>query len=392
MPSLPQELVDSIVALVDDPPAQRAIFKSLWLHPHQQGSLKVEAASESLAAFPHLAAYVHHLTMVIPHLEGEIYALESILLTVRNLERLVINGRSMRWSSVAPRLKSALQTIITLPSLHTLHLAAMFGLPSDLICSAASSVSTLAFYRTRLHQSEDPQHPPSLASDVQLTHIMLLDSGERVKDLCNLFLAVPARVTRLERLSIHIDPQSRTYADQFLTAISPSLRHLSLAIGGVPEPINLSPLPLVRTLDVQVLISGSRRFPTNFPTTFANLAEAFPSIEVLTLLLIFSPKPPKSPETWWLFEGTLSDLGPSFPNRTRFLHLRRVHCKLIPRHAEYDLSAAFRHFCTAMDECMPGLRGTGILTCSLGEALPSHLQIFHQHTESSSAQMYMQAE
>ncbi|KAJ7255547.1 hypothetical protein C8J57DRAFT_1721642 [Mycena rebaudengoi] len=382
MPSLPQELVDSIVSGVDDysslkscslvstsfvAPAQRIIFKSLRLvaggkHP------KIDVVGDSLAASPHLATYIRHLTVILsnPDSEHEVHAMESILLAVRNIERLKIDGRSMQWESIAPNLRAALQMIIALPSLHALSMVAVFGLPSTIIYSAASSVSTLGFHRVAVNRSDGPQQPPSVALDVQLTHLMLVGTGEAVHDLCDVFLAAPAQVARLERLSIDLDRRSHPYMDQFFTAIAPSLRHLSLDIHmHSHEPISPPHLPLVRALDLQVSINARRSLPQNFLITFSNFAAAFPGIEVLTLAFVFFPRDPESPENPWRFQATLSDLGPSFPNRTRLL--------LVPRTAEPDLSAAFSHFCAAMEEHMPGLRGIGILTCSLGARLPSYL-------------------
>ncbi|KAJ7261027.1 hypothetical protein C8J57DRAFT_1514250 [Mycena rebaudengoi] len=190
------------------------------------------------------------------------------------------------------------------------------------------------------------------------------------RDLCDIFHSAPAQVARLERLSIHLNRHGRPYINQFLTAIAPSLCHLSLEIGSVTEPIAPPHLPLVRALDLQISINARRSLPPNFRATFSNFATSFPGIEAFTLVVIFFPRHPENP---WRFKGTRSDLGPSFPNRARLLHLRRVHCRLVPGIAERDLSATFSHFCATMDECMPGLRGTGILTCSLGATLPSYL-------------------
>ncbi|KAJ7259246.1 hypothetical protein C8J57DRAFT_1339859 [Mycena rebaudengoi] len=113
MASLPQELVNSIVDQLDDyssltsctlvstsfvAPAQQAIFKSLCIHTEL--SLRHPtplAASDSLAAFPHLATYIRLLQFDLSHLESEVQALESIFLAVRNLERLIISGSGMQW-------------------------------------------------------------------------------------------------------------------------------------------------------------------------------------------------------------------------------------------------------------------------------------------------------
>ncbi|KAJ7257140.1 hypothetical protein C8J57DRAFT_1649383, partial [Mycena rebaudengoi] len=238
MASLPQELVNSVVNQLDDyssltscalvstsfvAPAQKATFKSLCTHTElSHGHPTILAASDSLAAFPHLATYIRLLKIDLSHLEHEVQALESILLVVRTLERLIICGRRKRWDSIAPTLKIVIENKYHHAMGYIQSLYLIFHLIS---------------FTARLEEREPVEPAPGLAFDVRLTHLALSDSGWGTKALCNLLVSsAPSRTARLERLSIVVDQASRRYDSEPLSTIAPSLRHLSLGIGTIPQP------------------------------------------------------------------------------------------------------------------------------------------------------------
>ncbi|KAJ7256937.1 hypothetical protein C8J57DRAFT_1343357 [Mycena rebaudengoi] len=385
MASLPQELVNSIVDQLDDyssltscalvstsfvVPAQQAIFKSLCIHTELSHRHPTPlAASDSLAAFPHLATYLRLLQCDLSHLESEVQALESIFLAVRNLERLIISGSGMQWSSVPSALKIGIQNIIALPSLYGLHLITIYNLSSDFIYHAASSVSVLSTYRVSPEQnSEQPRYP---FPDLGLTHLILSDAGWRARNICDLFLpAAPSHTARLERLSVVMDSECRISESELLSAIAPSLRHLSLRIGKSRKAIDLPHLPLVRTLELKLLVDP--QYP-GVPPTLSKIATTFPNIQLLTLVFILNPYRPDQPVSQSLFAGTLL----SFPARTQFTHLRQVHCQLLPRDRRHDLSVVFAYFCTTMDKQLSSFRETGILRCSLADASHRFFRLNH---------------
>ncbi|KAJ7257067.1 hypothetical protein C8J57DRAFT_1649242, partial [Mycena rebaudengoi] len=139
---LPQELIEAImVCLRDDyaslnacslvstsfvSPAQRGIFRSLWLHA--AGSLqhpKFQATAAALAQFPHLGSYIRDLTIGLgdSDVEFDHSALELILCAVQNVERLMISSeRTMNWKRLRKGLRSALRAVIMLPALRSLYL------------------------------------------------------------------------------------------------------------------------------------------------------------------------------------------------------------------------------------------------------------------------------
>ncbi|KAJ7257078.1 hypothetical protein C8J57DRAFT_1721337 [Mycena rebaudengoi] len=380
MASLPQELINSVVDHLDDyssltscalvstsfvAPAQQAIFKSLCIHTElSYGHPTPLAANDSLAAFPHLATYIRLLKFDLSHLEHEVQALKSIFLAVRNLERLIISGAGMRWNSIAPTLKIAIQDIIALPSFYGLHLVSIEGLPSHFLYHAAALISVLSTYSVSLEESEDSHLSPGLVSDFRLTDLILSDSGWRTEPLYHRFLAI--QTTHLERLTIIMDAESRAYDSEFLSAFTPSLRHLSLRIGRIREPIDLPHLPLLRSLEIKRFANARFLDSPGFQPTFSEIAIAFRNLELLTLVFIFTPNLPNSPASPSLFAETL----PPFPDRAQFPHLRQVHCQLLPRDTGHDFSPAFVHFCAAMDAQLACFRGTGILRCSLADTSP----------------------
>ncbi|KAJ7225019.1 hypothetical protein C8J57DRAFT_1253003 [Mycena rebaudengoi] len=380
MASLPQELVNYVVDQLDDypslnscalvstsfvAPAQQAIFHSLSIYTEldRRGHPTPPEASDSLTAFPHLAGYIRVLKIDIVHDNLEAEALNSILRAVRNLDRLIISGAGMRWTSIAPTLRMAIQDITTLPSLYGLHLVSIDDLPSQFIYRAASLVSVLSTHYVNLEQSGDANHPPNLISDVRLTHLLLSSFGPQSKALCDLFLVAASSYTaRLARLSTFIAPDNYTYVSALLSAISPSLRHLSLGINKFTEPFDLPHLPLVCTLEVK-LLDVQRNFYPSVQPALSTLATSFPNIALLTLVFVVSQLPParRNPSLFL-------DIFPSFPDSTQLPHLREVHCQLLPRDRAHGVSSVFRYFRAAMDaQLSMHLPEPRILRCSLAE-------------------------
>ncbi|KAJ7468105.1 hypothetical protein FB451DRAFT_1481738 [Mycena latifolia] len=82
---------------------------------------------------------------------------------------------------------------------------------------------------------------------------------------------------------------------------------------------------------------------------------------------------PLYPEVAWEDEGPLPILGPSFINRTEFLHLRRVHCKFLRFKGALYVGTRLQHSINVMESSMPGLQDTDILICTLGGEVPEYL-------------------
>ncbi|KAJ7270440.1 hypothetical protein C8J57DRAFT_1716521 [Mycena rebaudengoi] len=389
MPTLPPELIDAIVAQLREEyaslnacslvsnafvaPAQRRIFRSLWLHT--AASLRhptFQVAAASLAQFPHLSSYIRDLTIDLgaSDVELEHSALESALRAAKDLERLMISAMSvMNWKELPYGLRSALRAVVLLPSLQELHLAYVIEVPSDFIFLAASSISFLSTRQVVLDEEGETDFDIQDAPTLRLTHLMI---RAHMRSFGSLLLAAPAHIiSRLERLTVRMSSGSREYDSRLLTAVAPSLRTLSLIIDSHSAPLDFPHMPLINTFEIETLVISHRDrwLPPEYQTTFAKIAAAFPGIEVLTLAFRFVPEHPEIP---WRWASIFPMMGAYFSTRTKLVHLRQIHCKLIPTRGQPDEAAAIRHLRDAMDQWMPGVP-PHMVTFSLGQLKPIFL-------------------
>ncbi|KAJ7259271.1 hypothetical protein C8J57DRAFT_1339953 [Mycena rebaudengoi] len=340
MHRLPQELIEAImVCLRDDyaslnacslvstsfvPPAQRGIFRSLWLHA--AGFLqhpKFQATAGALAQFPHLGSYIRDLTIGLGDSDVD-----------KNVERLMISSRrTMNWKRLPKGLRSSLLAVVMLPALRSLYLCCIIQVPLDVIFLAASSVSFLSIHYVSLDKKEETefaiQDPPN--GNTQLTHLMIRSTGLHMTNFCNLLLAAPAHISRIERLTIICLP----------------LRDLSILADELISPIDFPHMFLVRTLEIETFVDDRRWLPVEYRSTLVKIATAFPGIEVLTLPFRFDPEHPEIP---WRPDSTFPEMGASFSTRIKLVHLRQVHFKLIPSGGRSYEEGAIRHLRDAVEQ------------------------------------------
>ncbi|KAJ7468102.1 hypothetical protein FB451DRAFT_1258100 [Mycena latifolia] len=381
MASLPQELVDAIIDEVHDkaslkscalvattflPPSQRSIFRSLSVYRQQsQRRQNLVAASGFLTASPHLASYVRDMIIELPNGGPECAHLEIVLRSIHNVERLVVSGKSVLWTRLGPGARTALLDSVALPSLSRLHLMNIRGVPVALI-AVATSIPVISFCGISMDTREEP---PNLSiqlhnssSPPRILHLILVDSGLLVRPICDFLPRTAPYTGHIERLEIRIDPYSGEYDQRLLVACANTLKYLVIDPGALLEPINIPHLPLVCGVEMKVFVDHNRHLPTHFPSTLLRLASALPLVETITLAFVVEPLHPK---VAWSDPGPLPIFGTSFANRLELLHLRRVHYKLLQRNTFGSTDALFRRFVSAMESRMPGLQGTGILTCTL---------------------------
>jgi hypothetical protein len=120
----------------------------------------------------------------------------------------------------------------------------------------------------------------------------------------------------------------------------------------------------VLEVEIKTFVGDNRRLGLFFSSNLLQVASSLPLVETITLVFVVQPLYPGL-EVDWPDEGPLPIFGPSFMDRTQLLHLRRVHCILRRNKAFGDESAVFDRFVPAMESKMPGLRGRGILKCTL---------------------------
>ncbi|KAJ6487710.1 hypothetical protein C8R45DRAFT_254722 [Mycena sanguinolenta] len=123
-------------------------------------------------------------------------------------------------------------------------------------------------------------------------------------------------------------------------------------------------LPSVLEAEFKIYIDASRKLPAFISSSLSRIVSSLPLVETLTLIFTVEPL---FPEVEWADEDPLPIFGAAFKNRTQLLHLRRVNCRLIQGNNLDSRSTLFDHFMRAMELRMPGLEGTGILTCVLAE-------------------------
>ncbi|KAJ7668029.1 hypothetical protein B0H17DRAFT_1210181 [Mycena rosella] len=393
MACLPQELVDAIIDRIPDKtslkqcalvapsflaPSQRRIFRSLSVYRGQsQRRPNLAAASALLTASPHIASYVRNLLVELPNFILESPSLETVLRALRNLERLVVSGKSVAWNNLEPGARSALFHSVALPSLVRLHLVNVRDVPWALIV-AATSIPVLSFYAILMDQREDPhpliQHHES-SSSPRLRHLILNDAGPSTPPICDFLLQsmTPPHTSRIERLEIRIVPFSGGYDQRLLAACASTLQYLVIDPGALIQSINIPHMPLVRGVEINIFIDRNRRLPALFPSTLSQLASSMPLLETITLAFVVEPT---HPEAAWSDAGPLPILGLSFKDRMELLHLRAVHCKLLQRNTfgtPEGPDTLFSRFVDAMESRMPGLQDTGILTCTLTEPQPRYV-------------------
>ncbi|KAJ7196498.1 hypothetical protein GGX14DRAFT_672652 [Mycena pura] len=409
---LPQELLDAIVDNVDNvhdattlrscaliatsfrAPCQRVLFRTLWLYRERsQRRPSLEEASALFTASPHLASYVRDLTVELTDIPPESAALEVALraLAAANLERLVLLGRSTKWTGLGHGTAAALLACLALPSLRRLHLMNLFRVPSAVL-AAAMAIPVVSLYRVLLNTREDlevyRQSHESIASP-RLRHLILTDSpfGAALPIFDWLLHSRdPPYTASMKRLELRLEPDSHGsgHDQRLLASCSGTLEYLVIDPGGIllffaaarfslisnttalVRQIIIPHLPLVRTVELKVFVDYRRRLPSFFSSTIANIASALPLVETIDLRFIVELL---DPEPAWddPAAGHVPVFDPSFANRSQLLHLRSVHCKLSVRGVPYPmaLETPFARFVAAMGAWMPGLRDAGFLVCSL---------------------------
>ncbi|KAJ7032039.1 hypothetical protein C8F04DRAFT_671817 [Mycena alexandri] len=373
---LPQELVDAIIDQVDEvttvksctlvsgpflSSAQRKLFRVARILAGRR-NLSLADYSHFLSESPHIASYIRDLD-IRAHPMTEPAALIHILAVVRNVECFTLTIVEMPKNN--PAFTAALLDCVCRPTLRRLHLLYMQGVPSTIL-SAAMAVPAVSFWHISMDATEEL---PQSDFTPRIRQLSLLNSGSAVLDICN-FLLHPRKLlytTHIEYVQIRMDPDSASYDHRFLSACARTLKFLAIDPGALVDTINLPYLPFVLGVEIEIYIDHSRQLPRHFPSTLERLASSLPIVETITLSFVVEPL---HPEFAWSDQGALPILGPSFKNRTEFLHLRRVHCKLRARNAASYKGPVFDRFVEAMEMKMSGLLGTEILTCAVVNPQP----------------------
>ncbi|KAJ6595173.1 hypothetical protein DFH09DRAFT_1413147 [Mycena vulgaris] len=182
----------------------------------------------------------------------------------------------------------------------------------------------------------------------------------------------PGYLDKVLRLTVGVNPETCTQAHRLIAAIANTLLHLEIRCGGLPSslsrpaafpnmqtgflaPLELPPLPDLRTLKLKVHLGHRTRLQQNLYTALACFPAVLPSIEVVKLAFYRF-----SIDTW-----EPDDCGPlpalnSF--RTELPCLRHVVCHLYLK----DLATPHADFLDYIRGKLSGLSEKGMLTLSHG--------------------------
>ncbi|KAJ7734552.1 hypothetical protein DFH07DRAFT_128455 [Mycena maculata] len=390
MISFPQELLDAIVDEINDAstlascalaakplllPCQRKIFRSLHLVSHEprkprmRGALNFTEAHALFTGAPHLGSYVRNLTIQVPVALTDLPGWNLALHSAQNVERLVVYeaASSMPRSILPPETMTSLVEFLASPSLGRLHLAEVRNVPSALI-SAAMLIPVVSFIHVRLKQ-EDPLIPTQLHSSTSVPRLrdLTIMFSTPLPGPCDFLLHPrhPPYTSHIERLEIRLTPRGD---QRLLTACAATLKYLVLdAI--LDTSINIPHLPLVCDVKIEVSVDEDWRLPASLPPILSQIPTSLPAVETITLVFVSDRR---FRNVAWIGDH-LPIFGPSFTTCRELLHLRRVHCELVQHIGIYAVSkhTLFDGFVQAVETSMPGLEGTGILTCTLAAPFPS---------------------
>ncbi|KAJ7359680.1 hypothetical protein DFH08DRAFT_414992 [Mycena albidolilacea] len=375
MSPLPQELFDAIIDQVRDKetlkacalvatsflsPSRRNLFREIQLFGVVIGDREPSA---TLAEFPHLVSYIRDLTIYVWDLVSEnILAMAVILRSVQSIESLVIYGGAECWSSLGDEASSALLDCLSRPSLRRLELLYVGSVPAAVI-SAATAIPVVSFNYVHVDMREEISEQLHASAPAPRLRHLILDAGSEVRSICDFLLHPrnPPYTQQIERLEVRINQPNASHFERIMAACAATLKYLAVN----PEDIIQLPLlPSVLEVEIKVWVGYDRRLPAFFSQNISQIASSLPLAETITLV-VFVDLVRLGPEIEWADEAPLPIFGPSFMDRTQLLHLRRVHCILRRQSTFGDISALFYSFVPAMESTMPGLRGTGILRCTL---------------------------
>jgi hypothetical protein len=168
---------------------------------------------------PHLGRYVRNLALCLTPAQ-DYAAVESVLHALHNLHFLTIlaNGPIFNWQEMPAGVTSLLRDLIVTPTLRSLALTRIAGVPSSLILHAASTLDSVMLYRTSARDEAGSATPsfipvlqgsdPSCLQKLSIieirenpwTSVLGLDLHQYLRGLRDLDLSVSPPVVNWSRL------------------------------------------------------------------------------------------------------------------------------------------------------------------------------------------------
>ncbi|KAJ7108217.1 hypothetical protein C8R44DRAFT_884984 [Mycena epipterygia] len=190
---IPQELLDAILCDADDQDTLKACSlvssRLRWASQHillrsltLRSSLcapNYDAVVALLGESQHIQEYVTNLTIQFPSpYSTRTGNLRQVLAKLSNVRRCMITGanlREARWSCLTPKISSILVQFISRQKLKTLSFSSIQEIPSAVLLSLITSVSTLSF--SFVCTGTITHAPPAVASDNSFPSAFLLQAS-----------------------------------------------------------------------------------------------------------------------------------------------------------------------------------------------------------------------
>ncbi|KAJ7142688.1 hypothetical protein C8R44DRAFT_760966 [Mycena epipterygia] len=399
MPPTPlaQELLDSIVDQVQERitlkacslvassfvvSSQRRLFRSVCLSLYGPGSRKQPEGTNHLTVSmtfqnalhlftmsSHLGTYVRDLHLgLYPAFTSHYDVVETVLrITSSRITLLGIFGLdSFDWNSIPTSLTTLLTNIVLRPTVQSLCLEHIRGVPSSFILCPSFSVVSLYFIS--IEEDTDTTStspfipsPPDPARSRDLEHLVVTpppaSTGHQGSPAIE--MDMQGRLTGLRKLSLlylPVSPDKRWKHFLLQSDVQQTLRHLELSflVGSIPE-LGLPSFLALRTLEIGLAIAnvGVGRI---LDSVLANIHTSAPVLECLSLTL----------KLWasgsWPHH---CDPCPSFASLdfvNRLPRLGQVHFSLDLNGGPQTLGLGFKQF---IGYKFPGPKEAGILTCSI---------------------------
>lgn len=270
MISLPQELIDAIVSLIDDSdslkacslvstafvaPAQRIVFRSLYIEQaprrttarrwrNEQAILSIQRAYSALQASPHISSYVRDLNIRFnaPLDDTQQVFLEHILSAASGIETLELSGS--KFTSGRTRFPLGLLpnflAVLRLPSLEHTCLVSIYAVPSSFLSFAMISCRSVWLHNIGLVE-RDIGVSPEIGSDaganrprLERLHIRGKAIPDTVYSAVEFILdsETPQYMQHLHTLEVPVASDWQTLGCKIIAATASTLQHLTIDYGG----------------------------------------------------------------------------------------------------------------------------------------------------------------
>ncbi|KAJ6476972.1 hypothetical protein C8R45DRAFT_1077031, partial [Mycena sanguinolenta] len=310
---LPQELVDAILAEVDDVaslkacslvesrfrvPSQRILLcsitlsgciprstRALWLLGDKYLVENFGAARTLLKESPQVSAYITtlQLRLHVPVLDTE--SLEWVLGQLVNVRRLILGGLwgQLDWNRLPPTLTEAVVDLVSRQQLHHLRVHCVTDMPGEILLTAARSLSVLRV------TVQNGVLDPSKSDVTPIVQDLVLDSSDGVSAMLS-YPQFRPYITALRRFSFSSE-YGRT--GTVLSPVADTLEHIHIVCRG---PISLPSLRALCTIEFEISLR-----PTQLPfildtiSTLLKSQQLFPgdSIMALDRAIVAHPAAPR---------------------------------------------------------------------------------------------------